>query len=69
MSVLQQPGVPVALSAALQVAVVHLAFLNQAFGTAPLSLRQWALCVAMASGVLWFSELRKWIHRAVARVQ
>jgi calcium-translocating P-type ATPase len=54
----------VALSAVLQVAVVHLAFLNQAFGTAPLSLAQWGVCMAMASGVLWFSELRKWGIRA-----
>jgi magnesium-transporting ATPase (P-type) len=54
----------VLLSAALQVAVVHLAFLNKAFGTAPLSLAQWGVCIAMASGVLWFSELRKWGIRA-----
>jgi P-type Ca2+ transporter type 2C len=53
----------VVLSAVLQVAVVHLAFLNQAFGTAPLSLAQWGVCIAMASGVLWFSELRKWAVR------
>ncbi len=57
----------VLLSAALQVAVVHLGFLNQAFGTAPLSLGQWGVCVAMASGVLWFSEFRKWILRAFAK--
>jgi len=56
----------VLLSAVLQVAVVHLAFLNQAFGTAPLSLAQWGVCIAMASGVLWFSELRKWVIRALA---
>jgi magnesium-transporting ATPase (P-type) len=56
----------VLLSAVLQVAVVHLEFLNQAFGTAPLSLEQWGVCVAMASGVLWFSELRKWVIRALA---
>ena len=49
----------VALSAALQVAVVHLPFLNLAFGTVPLSASQWAVCVVLASGVLWFSELRK----------
>ena len=49
----------VALSAALQVAVVHLPFLNLAFGTVPLSVGQWAVCVVLASGVLWFSELRK----------
>ena len=54
----------VMLSAALQVAVVHLEFLNRAFGTAPLSLEQWGVCIAMASGVLWFSELRKWGIRA-----
>ena len=44
----------------LQVALgVHVPFPNQAFGTQPLSLEQRLLCVAMASGVLWFSELRK----------
>lgn len=53
----------VLLSAALQGAVVHLQVLNQAFGTVPLSLSQWGVCVAMASGVLWWSELRKWAHR------
>jgi magnesium-transporting ATPase (P-type) len=56
----------VVLSAVLQVAVVHLEFLNEAFGTAPLSPAQWGVCVAMASGVLGFSELRKWILRTFA---
>jgi hypothetical protein len=51
---------------ALQVAVVNLPFLNRAFGTAPLSLAQWWVCFAMASGVLWFSELRKWVQRTLA---
>jgi P-type Ca2+ transporter type 2C len=54
-----------ALSALLQVAVVHVPWLNVAFGTVPLTLEQWAVCVAMASGVLWFSELRKAISRAL----
>jgi P-type Ca2+ transporter type 2C len=49
----------VSLSFILQVAVVHVSFLNTAFGTAPLSINQWAMCVLMASAVLWFSELRK----------
>ena len=53
----------VALSAALQGAVVHLPFLNLAFGTVPLSAGQWGVCVAMASGVLWFSEGRKLLRR------
>ena len=55
----------VVLSAALQVAAVHVPFLNRALGTAPLSPAQWWVCLAMASGVLWFSELRKWTLRAV----
>ncbi|MGZ8357733.1 MAG: cation transporting ATPase C-terminal domain-containing protein, partial [Telluria sp.] len=53
----------VALSALLQVAVVHLPFLNLAFGTVPLSPGQWCVSVAMASGVLWFSEVRKLFRR------
>jgi len=57
----------VALSAALQVAVVHLPFLNLAFGTVPLSAGQWCVCVAMASGVLWFSEGRKLLLRVWPR--
>jgi Ca2+-transporting ATPase len=46
-----------------QVAVVNLAFLNLAFGTVPLQLDQWLLCAAMASAVLWYSELRKLVSR------
>ena len=53
----------IALSALLQVAVVHLPWLNVAFGAAPLSAPQWATCVVLASGVLWFSELRKAVGR------
>ena len=56
----------VALSALLQVAVVHVAFLNLAFGTVPL-LDQWGVCVAMASAVLWFGELRKLLYRISRR--
>jgi P-type Ca2+ transporter type 2C len=55
----------------LQAAVVQLPLLNTAFGTTPLSIDQWALCLALASGVLWFSELRKiWLRRGdAARVR
>jgi magnesium-transporting ATPase (P-type) len=53
----------VALSLLLQVAVVHVGFLNLAFGTVPLSLHQWAVCAVMASAVLWYSELRKGLRR------
>jgi potassium/sodium efflux P-type ATPase len=62
----------VALSAGLQVAVVNIGFLNVAFGTVPLTLQQWLTCAAMASVVLWYSELRKlvlrmWTRRATRR--
>ena len=57
----------IALSAWLQVAVVHLPFLNMAFGTTPLSPDQWLVCAAMGSAVLWLSELRKLVNRALAR--
>jgi Ca2+-transporting ATPase len=54
----------VGLSAALQVAVVHVPVLNDAFSTTPLSPGQWLVCVTMASSVLWVSELRKAVIRA-----
>ena len=57
----------VALSVLLQVAVVHLKPLNVGFGTAPLSAGQWLVCVLMASVVLWFAELRKWLSRRGTR--
>ena len=58
----------IALSLLLQVAVVHLSFLNTAFSTAPLTLNQWLTCAAMASALLWVSEIRKlalriWLDR------
>ncbi|GAA1061678.1 cation-translocating P-type ATPase [Agromyces bracchium] len=57
----------VALAVVLQVAVVSWAPLQVAFGTAPLDAAHWAVCVAMASSVLWVEELRKLGIRAVAR--
>ncbi len=57
----------VTLSLLLQLAVVHLGFLNLAFGTLPLALDQWLVCIAMASVVLWFSELSKLVRRAWSR--
>jgi Ca2+-transporting ATPase len=57
----------VALSLLLQVAVVHVPFLNIAFGTAPLALDQWLVCAAMASMVLIYSELQKLRRRRWGR--
>jgi Ca2+-transporting ATPase len=55
----------IALSVLLQVAVINLGFLNVAFGTVPLTLDQWLICIAMGSVVLWVSELRKWLRRVL----
>ena len=49
----------IALSVALQIAVVNVPLLNTAFGTVPLALEQWLVCAALGSAVLWTSELRK----------
>ena len=57
----------VLLATALQVAVVELPFLQRAFGTASLDPGHWAVCVAMASTVLWIDELRKMFLRAGER--
>jgi P-type Ca2+ transporter type 2C len=53
----------IAVSVALQVLVVHVPLLNDAFDTSPLSLAQWATCAALASAVLWADELRKLVRR------
>jgi P-type Ca2+ transporter type 2C len=57
----------VALSALLQVAVINVPFLNLAFGTVPLALDQWLTCLAMASLVLVYSELRKLVVKMFIR--
>jgi P-type Ca2+ transporter type 2C len=54
----------IALSALLQVAVVHLPVLNRGFGTTALDLRGWLVATALASLVLWAEELRKLARRA-----
>ena len=40
-------------------------FLNIAFSTVPLTGTQWLVCAAMGSTVLWVSELRKLVNRAL----
>jgi len=56
----------VAGSVVLQVGVVYVPFLQNAFGTTPLSGRDWLVCVAVASSVLWLREASK-AMRSVAR--
>ncbi|HHV24504.1 MAG TPA: cation-translocating P-type ATPase [Methanosarcina sp.] len=54
----------VLLSLLLQVAVVHIPFLQQAFSTVSLSPGDWLLCTVVASSVLWLRELSKIVIRA-----
>jgi hypothetical protein len=42
---------------------VHLGFMNEAFGTAPLALENWLVCVGLASLVLWADEAKKLVQR------
>jgi Ca2+-transporting ATPase len=58
--------VAVVLAAALQVAVIYVPFLQQAFSTVRLSVRDWLRCAGVGSSVLWLSELRKVVVRARA---
>ena len=52
-----------ATSVVLQFVVVYVPFLQNAFGTAPLSARDWLFCVAVASSVLWLREASKAVAR------
>ncbi|WP_245575338.1 cation-translocating P-type ATPase [Gulosibacter molinativorax] len=55
----------VALGFVLQIAVVHVPFMQVAFGTASLDLQHWLIAIAMGSIVLWAEELMKVIYRAL----
>lgn len=55
----------IALSVILQIAVVHLPFLNGAFGTVPLPLSDWLICIGLASFVLWSDEIKKVVERKI----
>ena len=57
----------VGLSVALQVAVVYINVLQQAFDTVGLAAGDWLVSIAVASSVLWFRELQKLWTRAKRR--
>lgn len=57
----------VALSLALHGAVIYAPFLQQAFSTVPLEARDWLVCTAVASSVLWLREASKIMARARSR--
>jgi magnesium-transporting ATPase (P-type) len=55
----------IALSLLLQVAVVHVPFLNTAFETTPLGVDDWLICVGLASLVLFADEAKKLVERGL----
>ncbi len=57
----------VAGSVALQLLVVYVPFLQHAFSTVALTARDWTICVAVASSVLWLREGTKPIGRVRCR--
>lgn len=58
----------IALSLALQAAVVYVPFLQAAFSTAPLDLADWLVCALVGSSILWLRELAKLIARRAERL-
>jgi Ca2+-transporting ATPase len=57
----------VGLSLGLQVLVVYVPLLQQAFGTVGLTGRDWLACVAVASSVVWIGEIQKVVIRSGRR--
>ena len=55
--------VAAAVVVALQVFVVHVPFMNDAFGTEPLDAAGWAVCTGLATTALWVGEIRKLFAR------
>jgi Ca2+-transporting ATPase len=54
----------IGVSLILQVLVVHMPWLQRAFGTVGLSGRDWLFCLAVASSVLWLREISKAVTRS-----
>jgi magnesium-transporting ATPase (P-type) len=57
----------IGVSAALQLVVIYVPFLNTAFGTTPLEPMAWLECIGLSLFVLIASELRKVVLRAMAK--
>jgi P-type Ca2+ transporter type 2C len=53
----------VGLAVVLQVFVIYIPFLQQAFSTVSLGLRDWLRCALVGSSVLWLRELSKVVTR------
>jgi P-type Ca2+ transporter type 2C len=57
----------IGLSLLLQIVVVQVPFLNEPFGTAPLSAGQWLVATGLASVVLWADELKKLVETGLRK--
>ncbi|MCC7161960.1 MAG: cation-translocating P-type ATPase [Anaerolineae bacterium] len=55
--------VALGVSVVLQILVIYLPFLQQAFNTVPLSPTDWVVCILVGSTVLWLRELVKFWDR------
>ncbi len=55
----------VLLAVGFQVAVIYIPTLNTAFGTTPLTFKDWGVAVGLASLVLWGEEVKKLMMRAI----
>lgn len=53
----------VTLSLVMQIAVIYVPFLQHAFSSMPLSGRDWLVCAAIGSSVLWLREIEKLVWR------
>lgn len=57
------------LSLGLQVLVIYVPFLQEPFGTEPLSASDWLICLGVGSIILWFGEAEKLITRGRRHAQ
>jgi Ca2+-transporting ATPase len=56
--------IAIGVSLGLQLLVVYVPFLQEAFSTVPLSATDWVMCVVVGSSVLWLREIVKVFQRA-----
>ena len=61
--------IAVGFSLLMQVAVVHVPFLQQAFSTTALSIENWLTCALVASTVIWAREIFKLFVRVIRRTK
>jgi Ca2+-transporting ATPase len=59
--------IAVGASLLLQIVVIYIPAMQQAFSTTPLNAMDWLLCAGVASSVLWLRELSKIAVRAVLK--